>query len=280
VGEFATSLLRTLEAVPSRGKIHVAAWERGKADDAVFVLADDLVPAASMIKVPIFAAVLERVADGGLDLEQPVNVPARRAGGSGVLYAMPRVDVLTLADLLTLMIIVSDNAATNVLIDLVGQEHVNRFCVANGLTGTTLRRRMMDTDAIRRGIDNTTTARDQARMFDLLAGDDLLSGPLRDFAMDVLANQQFNEGLRSSIPEELTIFHKTGELPGVRHDAGIITASDGRQAVVAVLVSDVCETRIASSAESYTDDIDTLSSIAAIGRAAWRLLEERAAVAQ
>jgi beta-lactamase class A len=278
MGEFATSLLRTLEAVPSRGTIHVAAWELGTKHDAVLVLADDVVPAASMIKVPIFAAVLSRVADGRLDLEQPVSVPATRAGGSGILYGMPRIELLTLADLLTLMIVVSDNVATNVLIDLVGQARINRFCVAHGLAGTTLRRQMMDTDAIRLGLDNTTTARDQARMFDLLAGDDLLTGPLRDFAMDVLANQQFNEGLRSFIPKEATVFHKTGELPGVRHDAGIITASNGRQAVVAVLVSDVSETRIESPGDSYLAGRDALGSIAAIGRAAWQLLEEGSAV--
>jgi beta-lactamase class A len=272
--EFATSLLRTLEAVPSRGTIHVAAWELGTKHDAVLVLADDVVPAASMIKVPIFAAVLSRVADGRLDLEQPVNVPPRRAGGSGILYGMPRIELLTLADLLTLMIIVSDNTATNVLIDLVGQTHINRFCAAHGLTGTTLRRRMMDIDAIRLGLDNTTTARDQARMFDLLAGDKLLTGRLRDFAMAVLANQQFNEGLRSFIPKEVPVFHKTGELPGVRHDAGIIAASSGRQAVVAVLVSDVRESRIESPGDSYMAGRDALSSIAAIGHAAWRLLED------
>lgn len=259
--DFGARLRHAVDGLAVPGRLHVAAWEPDAPDRPLLIRADEAVTAASTIKVPILAAVLEEVNAGRLDLARPSAIPAERAGGSGVLRALPSLPVLTLADLLTLMIIVSDNTATNVVIDLVGMERVNQFCAEAGLNGTVLRRKMMDADAMRRGLENKTTARDQATLLDAIAWRNLLPAPLRAFALQALEWQQFNDGLPSLLPDSVIVAHKTGELPGVRHDVGVITGPDGRQAVLAVLLSDVDAGPSSPSA-----------TLAGIGLAAWRAL--------
>jgi beta-lactamase class A len=268
--------MRDLE-VP--GRLHVAAWELGADDGTFLVRGDEAVPAASTIKVPILAAVLQEVGSGRQQLERPIPIPALRAGGSGVLQAMA-VDTLTLADLLTLMVIVSDNAATNTIIEMTGMEVINAFCAELGLRGTVLRRLMMDTAAARRGFENTTTALDQSTLLAALAGDTLLAEPLRAFAMRTLAGQQFNDGLPSLLPENAQVAHKTGDLPGVRHDVGIITAASGRRAVVSVLVTGldgVPATARAGDAGVVESPESMMAAagmgIAAVGHATWQALD-------
>jgi beta-lactamase class A len=282
---FGMRLQHALDGLALRGRLHVAAWEPDAADRPLLIRADEAVTAASTIKVPILAAALDEVDAGRLDLEQPNAIPPQRTGGSGVLQALPYLHTLTLADLLTLMIIVSDNTATNVVIDLIGMERVNQFCADAGLNGTVLRRKMMDADAVRLGLENTTTARDQAKLLGAIAWGNLLPAPLRAFALQALERQQFNDGLPSLLPDEVIVAHKTGELPGVRHDVGIITGTNGRQAVVAALLSgvdaDPLDLRDGGSAPSASTRLNGSSpsaALAAIGLAAWRALGDATAV--
>jgi beta-lactamase class A len=268
MSEFAARLHHAMDGLALRGRVHVAAWEPDAAGQPLLILADEVVTAASTIKVPILATALDEADAGRLDLAQPCALPSQRTRGSGVLHALPFLNALTLADLLTLMIIVSDNTATNVVIDLIGMERVNRFCARAGLKATVLRRKMMDADAVRQGLENTTTARDQATLLDAIAWRDLLPAPSRAFALGALEQQQFNDGLPALLPDGAVVAHKTGVLPGLRHDVGIITGMNGRQAVVAVLVSGV-----EAGPPGCPSD-----SLAAIGFAAWQSLGSAAVV--
>jgi len=274
-----------MDGLAVRGRLHVAAWESAAASRPLLLSADEVVTAASTIKVPILAAALGEVDAGRLDLAQPGAIPSQRTGGSGVLQALPSLHTLTLADLLTLMIIVSDNTATNLVIDLIGMERVNQFCAGAGLKGTVLRRKMMDADALGLGLENTTTARDQATLLDAIAWRDLLPAPLRAFALQALERQQLNDGLPALLPDEVIVAHKTGELPGVRHDVGIITGTNGRQAVVAALLSgvdaeppDLHDGRSAPPATIRSAGSSPSAALAAVGLAAWRALDDDTAV--
>lgn len=281
---FGMRLQHAIDGLAVRGRLHVAAWEPDAADRPLLIRADEVVTAASTIKVPILAAALDEVDAGRLDLAQPSAIPSQRTGRSGVLQALSHLNTLTLADLLTLMIIVSDNTATNVVIDLIGMERVNQFCAGAGLSGTVLRRKMMDADAARLGLENTTTAHDQATLLDAIAWRNLLPAPLRAFALQALERQQFNHGLPSLLPDEVIVAHKTGELPGVRHDVGVITGTNGRQAVVAVLLSgidaeppDPHHGRSAPSASTRSNASSPSAPLAAIGLTAWRALGDATA---
>lgn len=257
---------------PVAGTVRLAALLRDDArdasDDCVLLGADEPVTAASTIKVPILAAALGEVASTRLGLDDRITVPLERAGGSGVLQATPGIRELTLADLLTLMIVVSDNTATNVVIDLIGMARINAYCRAAGLAATVVRRVMMDADARARGVENTTSALDQANLLAGLAWGELLTAELRAFAIRTLRRQQFNDGLPALLPDDVVLAHKTGELPGVRHDVGIVDGTDGRRAVVAVLVTDLTGPCAAHAATGL---------IGAVGEAAWKAVSGGAA---
>ena len=223
-------------AAAGPGRVHIAAWDLADAEP-VTVAADERVPSASTIKVPILAASLAEAAAGRLDLHTHHPLPTGRTGGTGVLDSLRDLRALSLADLLTLMIVVSDNAATNRVIDAVGIDAVNAFCERAGLTSTRLERRLMDVEAKSRGLENLTSARDQALLLYGLAHGTLLPAEQAAFALEFLAGQQTRDRLPALLPDGARIAHKTGELRGLRHDTGIITTPAGRQAAVAALVT-------------------------------------------
>jgi len=191
------------------------------------------VPAASTIKVPILVTALERVAEGTSGLEETLVISPDRVGGSGALSLLPSVTELPLVETLRLMIALSDNDATNAVIALVGLEAVDRTCRRLGLTGTHLRRKLMDFAAIDAGIDNVTCARDLAQVMATLHFRHALSEAETRMALDLLAEQQFLDGLPALLPEDVWHANKTGELSGVRHDMALVE-HDGRWAAVAV----------------------------------------------
>lgn len=199
-----------------------------------------VMPAASTVKVALLALVLADVAAGDRSLDDPLPVPDRRDGGTGVLDLMPSVRSLPLGEALELMIGVSDNTATNMVIDALGLDAAGARITALGASSTLLRRRLMDTAAARAGRDNVTTADDQALILDRLAGPDLLPQPWRRYALDVLGRQQFNDRLPAGLGPDVRCAHKTGELPGVRHDVGVLEF-DGRSVVLAALGSELTD---------------------------------------
>jgi Beta-lactamase class A len=192
-----------------------------------------VVPAASTIKVPILITALERVAEGGSRLLEPVHIGPDRVGGSGALSLLPSVTELPLIEMLRLMIALSDNDATNAVIGLVGLEAVDQTCRRLGLAQTNLHRTLMDFAASDAGIENVTCARDLAQVMAELRAREALPEAETVVALDLLAEQQFLDGLPALLPEGVWHANKTGELSGVRHDMALVE-HEGRWAAVAV----------------------------------------------
>ncbi|MBA8824404.1 beta-lactamase class A [Saccharopolyspora lacisalsi] len=226
------------------GRTSIAAWVLDESD-AVTWDSRRPVQAASTIKVLILIAMLRRVRDGGqsLDVELRLPEPERRVGGTGVLGELTSVDRLSLADLLTLMIVVSDNTATNIVIDLLGVEAIDACARDLGCTDTRVQRHLMDVDAMLDGLDNTTTAMDQARVLDALARGTALPEDLTRYALDVLSRQQVRDRLPALLPVSARCWNKTGEQPALRHDVGLIGTGERPRAVVAVLVDELTDER-------------------------------------
>jgi beta-lactamase class A len=215
------ALVERAEAAGGRAAVVVRPLH-GDDDEAIAVAADHRFTAASLIKLPILATAL----DSGLPFDE--RLPVRPAvPGSGVLAHLADVGDMSVRDLLTLMVAVSDNTATNVLIDRIGRERVNDWCAGHGLTATVLARRLMDLEARARGLDNLTSAADVASVLSRLADS--------PFAVRALEAQQFNDRLPRHLPPGFRLAHKTGELTGVRHDAGIVYPPAGPPVVVAML---------------------------------------------
>lgn len=202
--------------------------------------ADRAVLSASTIKVPILLATLRLVEHGSLDLNQTVRVPELRVGGSGPLLLLPSVTAVPLGELLALMIALSDNDATNAVLDLVGFGAVGNLLASVPTRHTVLARRMMDTAAAARGEHNLTSAADLVAIMVALRGGRLLDEEGTALALEILRTQQFREGLPGYLPESVTVASKTGELTGVRGDVALLE-TDGRWVAVAVLADGLDE---------------------------------------
>lgn len=184
--------------------------------------AQERFPAASVVKAGIMSALLLDVAQGRCSLDDLVEIPSEWVvGGAGVLFEMDAGRSYSLRELCKLMMVVSDNTASNACLRQVGMERLNEFFGARGYQATVQRFFM---NPVVNGRDNTMTAESAALMLgDLYLGRDL-PDELRDFAVACLRGQQYREKIPLMLPEDLVVGHKTGELDGVRHDAAVIEA--------------------------------------------------------
>lgn len=177
-------------------------------------------PAASTIKLAILYELLTQADEGRLRLDAPVPLDRARAVPGGLLYELTTPS-LSLRDLAVAMILQSDNTATNVLIDRVEMAAVNRRMGALGLSGTRLRRYMIDLDAARRGDENVSTPADLAGLVLAFHRGEGLSTASKAVGLEIL--QKFKRTpIRSGVPPKVVIASKSGELEGVRADAGIV----------------------------------------------------------
>jgi beta-lactamase class A len=192
-----------------------------------------VMPAASTIKVLVSAALWTAVERGDVDPHRRVAVAATPApGGGGLLESMQLQTALTLADIDLLMLAVSDNAATNVLIEVVSMDVVNRLASALELEHTRLRRRMMDADAAAAGADNTTCAADMVALLAALARADGIPVRACRRVLASLAQSQHTDLIPRYLPAaDRVICCKQGALDTVRHDVALIDEGDRRVAM-------------------------------------------------
>jgi beta-lactamase class A len=195
-------------------------------------------PAASTVKVLISAALWSAVEEGELDAGR--RIPAGQTpapGGGGLLESIDPATELTLADLDLLMLAVSDNAATNALLDVVGFERVNALAGRLGLGSTAVRRRMMDVEAADRGDDNTTCAGDMARLMAALGRAEGISlGACRRVLHGLAQSHHTDVIARHLSAPGRVVACKQGMLDTVLHDVALVEDGDARVAL-AVLSS-------------------------------------------
>lgn len=182
--------------------------------------------AASVIKIPIMVTAYRDIAAGQLDPGEVISIkPADKMPSCGALTYMHDGLEVTLMDLITLMIILSDNTATNILIDRLTPDHVNRTMADLDIPGITLRRRLFEPELSRRGIQNTVTARGVGTLLERMAEGRLLGKDADEQMVGILLNQRLNGKLPFYLHSEgIRCAHKTGEDDGITHDAGIIYA--------------------------------------------------------
>lgn len=177
-------------------------------------------PTASTIKLSILYELLKQSDDGRLDLKTPRDLTrAQIAGGSGVVQHLdlPR---LSLRDHAALMIILSDNTSTNVVIDAVDPAKVNARMASLGFSDILLRRKMMDAEAVRRGDENVASPASLARVAELLWKGEGLSPSSRELALKLL--HEVPGQIRSAVPRTIPVASKTGTLDAVRAEIAIV----------------------------------------------------------
>jgi len=208
--------------------------ETGK---TLFVNEREVFPQASSIKIALLLEVFKQAEEGRLDLDEFLALEeGRKVAGSGVLLHLGRPGLkLSVRDTAVLMIVLSDNTATNLLIDKAGMEAVNRRMDALGLTKTRLRRRMMDVEAAREGRENVSTPLEMMTLLEKIWRGGVLGEPYRTDLLAILAIPK-DSPLRSGVPEEIEVAEKPGELEAVRCDSGIVMLP-GRPYVLCVMTT-------------------------------------------
>ena len=182
---------------------------------------DEVFPTASTIKIHILTQLLARAERGELDLDQTMRITSdMHVPGSGVLASMERDVELSILDVAVLMIIVSDNTATNLCIDMAGIDGTNALLRDMGLTATTLRRKMQDRAAVARNDENVATPVECVAMLEHLhAGRP--SPWVAEQCLSIIKKSKVSP-LAQVIPNSIPLANKPGGMDRVRCDAGIV----------------------------------------------------------
>lgn len=238
----AVSIQQRIEAVGAHfsGELSVSAANL-TTGETIEVNSSAVLPTASVIKVPILIALLRAVANGDADLDTRMTMTAEeRTGGSGVLRLFAGGLQPTVHDVTTIMIAVSDNTATNMIIDLLGGvDVVDRAMVDLGLPGIRLFNRVdfdiINDDASNLGVASTSDLR---RLNVLIAEGKAFSPFVSQTAEKIMSTQQYlDQGMRYvllnpyagdlGVVADITAATKTGFITGVRVDSGIVRFGPG-----------------------------------------------------
>ncbi|MBV9073712.1 MAG: serine hydrolase [Acidobacteria bacterium] len=232
-----------------QGKISVYAANL-KTGQTLAVDADQVVPTASVIKLPILVEAMREVKAGKRSLEEKVTLDKDNVvPGSGVFHFFDLPLTVTFKDALTFMIIETDNTATNMVIDQVGIKNVNDNITAMGLKDTYLYKKVykpatgpMPADQKKFGLGKTT-AREMGRVMESIVNCDLHEQKLCDAMLYMLRNQQVRNMIphyieTSDTSEGLSLIgNKTGSLDEVRNDVAVVYSKAG-PLVISVFTSD------------------------------------------
>ncbi len=206
------------------GVVGFHAFDPDNPEDEFDVFADEVFPTASIIKVPILLEFYRQAADGVLD---PCEVrPLRddvKVGGSGVLQFLSDKTQLTLEDWAKLMINLSDNTATNYMIDVVGMDNVNRVIEQLGLVDTRLRRKMQAKGIDPDKVENLTTPREFSTLLMMIMNHDGLDSGVCEKTLGAL--KLYKDGIiRDALPGDFEVADKSGWMGAVQCDSGIVYA--------------------------------------------------------
>ncbi|MGH2559397.1 MAG: serine hydrolase [Thermomicrobiales bacterium] len=211
---------------------------------------------ASTFKVPILIELLRQVEAGTVDLDATLRVtPQTHVLGSGILRDLSPGVELSVRDVATLMIVLSDNIATNMIIDLVGIANVNRTLRDFGFARTEIRNRI-DFDLIGDDGKNlaVTTPADLAGIMEALATGCILNDASREEIIGIMRKQHIRDRIPRYLPFEpyraegdkqdngLRIANKTGSFSDFRADMGLVEWPGARY-VVAIVVDGITDTR-------------------------------------
>ena len=183
--------------------------------------------AASVIKFPLLLHVLARAAKREINLSDTLTVEnwekVPSCGGLNQFTGSVDADIHTLC---RLMIVLSDNTATNKLLRFCGIEETNTSFRNMGLEKTVVRRLLFDAEASARGLQNTICPREMGNLLEQLYGQAFVSPEVSRQAVDILLKQQIDHKLDGKLCGEVPIAHKTGEDDRLSNDVGIVYAKE------------------------------------------------------
>jgi len=231
-------------------------------DGRRFLLHENAVfPQASSIKICVLVELYHQAQQGKLKLTDLYTFDPRDVVQDSDIMAglTPGITKITLRDLATMMVAVSDNAATNVLIDRIGMENVNAFLGSQGFAQTRLRRKMMDVKAAAEGRENTSTPAEMMKLLESIYRGQVLNKEMTDDFFKVLSTHK-DSWIPRNLPDDLKIANKPGALEGVRNDSGVVFV-ENRPYVICIMTTYLRRER------------DGEEAISNVSLAAWRMFD-------
>lgn len=218
------SLKGEIEKIIRKNKGNVGvALENLSAGETIMINDGLVFPSASTIKLVVMSEILREVKAGEHSLDERIKLTDDiKTGGDGILKELNSGHEFTLMEIITLMIILSDNTAANILIDMAGMDKVNKMAEELELKNTRLQRRMMDSAAARAGRENLTCAGDMHHLLKLVYQGKNIDEYYSGIMLGILKRQQVGGRLNLYLPDDITIAHKTGDLDRLEHDVGIV----------------------------------------------------------
>jgi len=238
-----------------------AAIEDLSTGEQSFLRENEVFAQASSIKIAVLAELYLQAQQGKLKLADLYTVQSSDlVADSDIMGGLtPGVTRVTLRDLATMMVAVSDNSATNVLIDHIGMENVNAMLDSMGLAHTRLRRKMMDLEAARQGRENISTPREMMMLLESIYRGKLLNKESTAEFLRVLSTNK-DSWIPHDLPADVKIANKPGSLEGVRNDSGIVFV-EGRPYVICVMTA------------FLENERDGEEAISKVSLAAWKMFD-------
>jgi len=232
-----------------------------KTGNQFFLNENEVFAQASSIKITVLANLYLQAQQSKLKFTDLYTVQASDlVPDSDIMGGLtPGVTRVTLRDLATMMVAVSDNSAANVLIERVGMDNVNAMLDSLGLAHTRLRRKMMDLDGAKQGRENISTPREMMMLLDSIYHGKLLNKETAADFFKMLGTNK-NSWIPRDLPAEVKVANKEGSLEAVRNDSGIVFV-DGRPYVICVMTA------------FLTNERDGEQAISKISLAAWRMFD-------
>jgi len=227
----------------------------------LFLHENEVFAQASSIKITVLANLYLQAEQGKLKLTDLYTVQSPDlVQDSDIMNGLtPGVTRVTLRDLATMMVAVSDNSATNVLIDRVGMPNVNAMLDSLALTHTRLRRKMMDLQAAKEGRENISTPREMMTLLADIYQGKVLNKESTDNFFKMLSTNK-DSWIPRDLPADLKVANKPGSLEAVRNDSGVVFV-EGRPYVICVMTSFLRNERAGEEA------------ISKVSLEAWRLFD-------
>ena len=199
-------------------------------EKALSIKGNEVFPTASTIKIHILTKLFSMEEEGQINLSKRVRFTEDMYGsGSGVIHFLENVPEFTILDVAILMLLVSDNTATNFCIDLARMEDINDLIQDMGLVETKLRRKMMDPEAINRGSENVSTPNELVAIMQKLH-DGIPSTSVSKQVLRIMSKPK-SAYINKAIGSDVTIANKPGGMDKVRGETGIVYLSNNPYAV-------------------------------------------------
>ena len=219
-----------------------------------FSRADEVFHAASTMKISVMIELFHQVRESKLKLDDALLVKNEfHSLADGSIFTLDPADdseadlykavgqTCTLSQLCELMITVSSNLATNLLVEKLGVENIRATVHTLRADGMNVLRGVEDNKAYEKGMNNTTTARGLLILLEAIANGQAVDPDSSRQMVEILTRQKFNEGIPAGLPSGTRVAHKTGELTKIHHDAAIVFAP--RPFVLVILVRGMTESK-------------------------------------